>query len=567
MNRDDFLNKLSQSRERFERESKTKQDTPRPRQPQQPQHVEKRATKKSTQRIVPIQDTMPHSVEAEQGVLSSMLQPHDGSEAIEEAMANLGRQHFCVPAHRTIFIAICDLFDSGQVVDMITLTQSLRDKKSLDQVGGVGFITDLQTFVPTAAAVGHYINIVREKYVLRSIVFAGSESVRRAQQQQIDVAETLDFVKERFDAINLNGAIDNLPAPTSIVALAEKDPAVFESDNLLGNRFLCREGIMFEIAPSDAGKSSSGIQQDVCWALGRVAFGIKPPRPLRMLTAQAENDDGDLAEMTRGICDHLGLSAEERALVRERVIYIKEKSLTGEAFLRRLRRLIRKYKPDIVRLDPLHAYAGGDVTNSNVASAFLRNGLNPILEEFHCAAIIMHHTPKTTYRDTSQWSASDWMYAMAGAADLTNCARAILVIDPTKVVGTYLFRAAKRGRRIGWADENGHRVYDRVFCHNEGDAIFWRDATEDDLERVRLAKAKKGEALQTKEELLALVPLDEPFPKEALLSRAVLKGFGINHAKRLLSVLIADKELHELRKPRKGTRPEILISRREETLI
>jgi hypothetical protein len=46
-----------------------------------------------------------------------------------------------------------------------------------------------------------------------------------------------------------------------------------------------------------------------------------------------------------------------------------------------------------------------------------------------------------------------------------------------------------------------------------------------------------------------------------------MKGFGLNHAKRLLSDLIADKELHQVRRPRKGTGPEVLISRREETLI
>ena len=509
----------------------------------------------------------PHSVEAEQGVLGSMLQRHDGSEAIAEATAKIGAEYFYVPAHRTIFPAICDLWEAGQAIDLITITQVLRDRNLLDSVGGAAYVTHLATFVPTAAAVGHYINIVREKYILRSIVFTAAESLRRAYEEQADVVDTLNFATDRFDAINLNGSIGDLPAPTSIIALADKDQADFETDNLIGNRFLCREGGMLLIAPSDAGKSSSGIQQDVCWALGRVAFGIKPSRPLRMLTVQAENDDGDLAEMTRGICEHLRLSDEERALVHQRVIYIKEKSLTGEAFLRRLRRLVRKYKPDIVRIDPLHAYAGGDVCDPNVTSVFLRNGLNPILEEFHCAAIIMHHTPKTTYRDTSKWTASDWMYAGAGNADLTNWARAILVIDPTKILGTFQFRAAKRGRRIGWADEDGQRVYDRYFCHHAGAAIFWRDATDEDLERVEQAKSNKGEPLKTKEELKALVPLDEWIPKEPLIERANNLGWGITRAKQQLKALIAEKELFEKLKPRKGTNPERLISRHEETLI
>jgi hypothetical protein len=324
---------------------------------------------------------------------------------------------------------------------------------------------------------------------------------------------------------------------------------------------------MLFIAPSGVGKSSASTQQDILWALGRPAFGIKPPRPLRLLTIQAENDDGDLAEMTRGICEDLNLGAKDRSLVHEQVIYIKEKVLTGKAFLRQLRRLVAKYRPDIIRIDPLHAYVGGDVRDPAVTTAFLRNGLNPILVEFHCAAIIVHHTPKTTYRDTTEWTATDWMYAGAGNADLTNWARAILVIDATRVPGIFVFRAAKRGQRIGWADDDGHRVYDRLFCHHAGDAIFWREATDEDMERVAQAKAKKGEPLKTKEELKALVPLDEAIPKEALIERANRVGFGIGRAKLLLNALIADKELHVWLKSRSGTRPAMLISRREERLI
>ena len=226
---------------------------------------------------------------------------------------------------------------------------------------------------------------------------------------------------------------------------------------------------------------------------------------------------------------------------------------------------MRKYKPDIIRLDPLHAYAGGDVRDPAVTTPFLRNGLNPLLAEFHCAAIICHHTPKTTNRDTTKWNESDWMYAGSGNADVTNWARAILVIDATPVHGAFVFRAAKRGSRIGWADDDGHRVYDRLFCHHAGNAIFWRDATDEDMEQVALAK--RGKPLKTKQELKALVPMDEAIPKLALIERANLDGYGLNHAKRLLTALIADGELHEWRVARKGTNPEIRIARREQVLI
>jgi hypothetical protein len=505
----------------------------------------------------------------EKGVLSSMMA--GGPATIAECVEKISVDYFFVPAHRTIFGVLVEMWSAEKPIDLISFTQELRNRHLLEDVGGAGAVTEIQTltaelngFVPTAANVQHYLNIVRDKYLLRKIIAAATESVRRAYEEQAEVSETLTFAKESLEALP-EPQHGDLPAATDIITLAETDPTVFEADNLLGNRFLCREGGTLFIGPSGIGKSSASIQQDILWALGRSAFGIKPARPLRILTIQAENDDGDLAEMTRGVCDHLNLSAQERAEVKERVVLIKEKSFTGENFIRLARRLVHKYRPDIVRIDPFQAYAGGDVREPSVTTPFLRNGLNRILEEFRCGAILNHHTPKTNYRDTSEWKASDWMYAGAGNADITNWARAILVVDSTRAHGAFIFRAAKRGSRVGWADEDGHPVYDRLFCHHAGPAIFWRDATEEDEQRVALAK--KGQAPKTKEELKALVPSDEPIPKNALLERARLSGFPINPTRTLLSELIRTEELYEWRIPRKGTNPEVLISRKEQRLI
>jgi hypothetical protein len=488
----------------------------------------------------------PTFADGQECVLLSALM--NGADALPIAVDD-----FSSPPNKIIFNRISGLSSRG----LLAVTDALERAGELEKVGGRARITSIATLPHDEDNLKYALEQVRERSRARHAVKIGKQLA----------SGSITIETAVFGLSKLNQRADDLPAPCSIMALAKTDPAIFETDNFLGNRWLCREGAALIVAPSGIGKSSAGVQQDICLALGRPAFGIKPPRPLRILTIQAENDDGDLAEMARGICDHLTLTDEERSVVNERVIYIKEKALTGAAFLHLVRRLARKYKPDIIRIDPLHAYIGGDVKDPAVTTSFLRNGLNPILQEFRCAAIVVHHTPKTTYRDTREWTATDWMYAGAGNADLTNWARAILVIDSTKVPGTFMFRAPKRGSRIGWSDDEGHRVYDRLFCHHAGDAIFWRDATDEDLESVALAKGKKGDPLMTKEEFQALVPLDEPIPKEALLSTAVLKGAGINHAKRLLAVLIGEHQLYELHKPRKGSRPQILISRREETLL
>jgi hypothetical protein len=258
-------------------------------------------------------------------------------------------------AHREIFTTISDLWDAQKPIDLITVTNALRDRGELKKVGGPGYITERATFVPTAANVGHYIEIVRDKYVQREGRRALDLAVLQIGAPDAQPFAAFEQLESKFASLrSLHGR--NGERPVSIVALAETPPEVFEKDNLLGTRFLCVEGGMLFVGPSGIGKSSASIQQDILWALGRPAFGIKPARPLRILTIQAENDDGDLSEMSRGVCNHLNLPDEERNLVHERVIYIKEKALTGDAFLRLVRCVVRKYKPDIIRIDPLHAY-------------------------------------------------------------------------------------------------------------------------------------------------------------------------------------------------------------------
>ena len=146
-----------------------------------------------------IHRTPPHSVEAEQGVLGSMLiSPRD---AIGECVEKINEEYFYVPAHQTIFNVLVDLWNAGQAIDLITFTQVLRDRNLLDAVGGAAFVTSLYTFVPTAANLGYYIDIVRDKYILRAIITAATESVRRAYEEQDEVGELLDEVEQKIFAV------------------------------------------------------------------------------------------------------------------------------------------------------------------------------------------------------------------------------------------------------------------------------------------------------------------------------------------------------------------------------
>jgi hypothetical protein len=185
---------------------------------------------------------------------------------------------------------------------------------------------------------------------------------------------------------------------------------------------------------------------------------------------------------------NLDLNDDELALLRENVRMEPLNDLTGASFLQAVDGFLEQFPADLLILNPYSSYNGCEVKDDGLNNAFLRNTLNPLLTRHNCAALIIHHTPKTNFVDTTNWKPSDWMYRGAGAACLTNWARAILVVDPTLVPGTYKFIAAKRGKRIGWGYV--YPGFETYWSHSHEDGkLLWSPANEAEIKAG--AKSKK----------------------------------------------------------------------------
>lgn len=122
-------------------------------------------------------------------------------EIIAECVEKINAEYFYIPAHQTIYNVLVELWNAGQGIDLITFTQILRDRNLLETVGGASFVTSLFTFVPTAANVNYYLEIIRDKYILRQIIEACTESVRRSFEEQDEVISLLDEVEQKIFAV------------------------------------------------------------------------------------------------------------------------------------------------------------------------------------------------------------------------------------------------------------------------------------------------------------------------------------------------------------------------------
>lgn len=132
----------------------------------------------------------PQDIEAEKAVLGScMLDPNASSKAVEILP---GAGDFYRESHQIIYNSILDLLEKGEAVDILTVSSDLKKKGKFDDVGGSEYLTSLLDVMPTTANVEHYSNIIKEKAILRSLIYAGGSISELGFKEEEDASELLD---------------------------------------------------------------------------------------------------------------------------------------------------------------------------------------------------------------------------------------------------------------------------------------------------------------------------------------------------------------------------------------
>ena len=141
----------------------------------------------------------PHSIEAEQSVLGSMIMDHD---AVIVASEILRASDFYRPDHAQIFAAIMELYTSGNPIDLITIQDKLVQHGVLEQVGGISYIADLASSVPTSAHIKQYAKIVQEKSTLRKLIKVSTDISAKSFEGEEPLDHIMNFAeKSIFDVL------------------------------------------------------------------------------------------------------------------------------------------------------------------------------------------------------------------------------------------------------------------------------------------------------------------------------------------------------------------------------
>lgn len=148
----------------------------------------------------------PQNSEAEKSVLGSMLLDKD---AVINVAGILIPEFFYEEKHMQIYAAIVELFEEGLPIDLVTITDKLKNKKQLKKVGGRAYLTDLVSFVPTSAHAEEYAKIVKGNAMRRKLISTSARIAEFAFNEEITVQDVMDKSEQMLFGVAEQGITTN----------------------------------------------------------------------------------------------------------------------------------------------------------------------------------------------------------------------------------------------------------------------------------------------------------------------------------------------------------------------
>ena len=174
-----------------------------------------------------IKRVLPHSLEAEQSVIGSMLMDREAVIAASEIITG---GDFYQQQYGIMFDAMVELFNEGKPVDLVTLQDRLKEKDVPPEVSSLDFVRDIITMVPTSANVKSYANIVSEKAVLRRLLKTTEEIANACYAGKEPLENILaDTEKSVFDLLQNKGGQEFVPIKQVAINVLEKIEDAYRS--------------------------------------------------------------------------------------------------------------------------------------------------------------------------------------------------------------------------------------------------------------------------------------------------------------------------------------------------
>jgi replicative DNA helicase len=318
----------------------------------------------------------PYSEEAERGVLGSALL--DAARVIDLCVERkILPDSFHTPAHRIIYECLLDMNKDGRVIDLLTLGEKLEAADGLERVGGRAYLLELVDSTPTAAHAEHYIEIVRQKHLLRTVIDCSRQAIDDCYDADEDADEILGRAEQRlYDMSDMTGRSLKLWTELIRESMAEIEnifqqrmgvtgiPTGFKDvdTKLMG---LQKGDIIIIAARPSMGKTSLAMNIAEKVALGEIKDHIQRPVAVfslemsreqlvrRMICCRARVSSHTLSTGYVSAVNHGHLMQAADALMKAPIYIDDTAGLTAVELRARARRLKKRFGIELIVVDYL----------------------------------------------------------------------------------------------------------------------------------------------------------------------------------------------------------------------
>ncbi|MDO8466630.1 MAG: replicative DNA helicase [bacterium] len=161
----------------------------------------------------------PQSIEAENSVLGSLMIDKSSIIQVADTLSHIDFYH---PGNAKIYEAIFSLYEKHQPIDISTVSNELKEKGLLKEIGGSTYLSNLLDGVTTASNIAHYAQIVKEKKILRDMIRASAEIAEKAFNPEGDIEEAMDSIEQKIFSISQRSV------PQKFVRIHEELPKAYE---------------------------------------------------------------------------------------------------------------------------------------------------------------------------------------------------------------------------------------------------------------------------------------------------------------------------------------------------
>lgn len=426
----------------------------------------------------------PQSIEAEQAALGCAL-------IAPECIAQIRREGkglFYDLRHQTIWQAIDDLDERRHVVDLVTLSESLTKSKLLKGVGGLPYLMALPDKTPSAANLGYYLQILREKRSLRRLQAVCSQTAARIYDWSGSINDLMLGVQADMDMVarvGMEGSASNGYRVWNLKELAKYEPPAHLA--LVGDNELCMgyDGVALLAGPGSSGKSLAVSALALAAAKGDGQWmGRKVHRKFKLLILQSENGARRLKK------EFTALQAAAGDLDLSEHVFVSNPPEGGlpfhtPKFRAWVRDQIERIKPDLVVIDTWAAVATEDAAKEVVEKLVEIRSTFPSGD--NCPGLlIVAHTKKPRAEEVRK--GRGLAFQVAGSIALVNTARCVYMLLP--------WSDDPEDDRIYWScvKLNNGAMYPASVWHRRFGAAFEHDdktdprdwgRTDDDREAVK----------------------------------------------------------------------------------